>query len=632
MKELKIKELRIRNFKGIIESNIFFNERETRITGKNETGKTSTMDAFFWLFDGKDSYNRQDFGIKMLDENNDEIHNLIISVEGVFDWNGKEVILRKVQSEVWVTHTKDIEKTLKGNTTAYYINFNEVKKKEYDAFIEEIGSGEMLRILMSSLYFNEVLDWKKRRKIIADKFIKKTFIDYIDQEKFSELKKLDIKDYNSALLNLNKRIKSFDSQIESIPIRIDEILLDIKDLSFEGNIKDLMARRETVQKDMQKLYLEERSFVDNAYIENVKNIDKRISNILDEKNAELKKIFELTENNRLKKDLEAQLEQLIDNVTSINLSIRANQKEIEMIETKVDQQREDYINQKNLKFNDQDAICQMCGQVLPVYQKKDLKLKFEKRKAEKLEAITGVAKELKAKYRNLKVNLKAYNDKLIKTNKKIESLKKEIDQIQEVNIKPSRDFDAEIKELESRRKSFSPRQLDNSGKIRVLQDELDSISKKISNFEHIQKQQERILELREQHKNLASEQMEFKKLRQLLENANREYLTSIEGNINKKLGKNIKIELFKVLINGTIKEVCNILIRTKAGSFVPYQYANTGNKINAGIAFVGLLSESEDTYYPLWVDNVESVSQLLTVESQIIIKKKKKSVKKLTVN
>ncbi len=263
MKQLKIKELRIRNFKGIVENEIFFNDETTKLSGKNETGKTSTMDAFFWLFDGKDSFNHQDFGIKMLDENDKEIHNLIISVEGVFDFNGELLTLKKEQSEVWVTHTNDIKETLKGNTVKYFINDDEVKMKDYVSFIKEFGSSQTLRILMSALYFNETLDWKERRKIIAERFIKQTFLDYIKQNGYTELEQLNIKDYNTTLKNLNDKINSFDSKLDSIPIRIDEKLLEIKEKSVDVDIEELKKQRKEIRAKIKALHDEENSFIDN---------------------------------------------------------------------------------------------------------------------------------------------------------------------------------------------------------------------------------------------------------------------------------------------------------------------------------------------------------------------------------
>jgi exonuclease SbcC len=67
--KIELKKLSLTNFKGIRSFEILF-DHITDILGDNATGKTTLMDAFLWLFFGKDSTDRKDFEIKTLDENN----------------------------------------------------------------------------------------------------------------------------------------------------------------------------------------------------------------------------------------------------------------------------------------------------------------------------------------------------------------------------------------------------------------------------------------------------------------------------------------------------------------------------------------------------------------------------------
>jgi exonuclease SbcC len=48
------------------------------------------MDAFLWLFFGKDSTDRKDFEIKTLDENNKPYHRLDHEVSAVIMWMGRD--------------------------------------------------------------------------------------------------------------------------------------------------------------------------------------------------------------------------------------------------------------------------------------------------------------------------------------------------------------------------------------------------------------------------------------------------------------------------------------------------------------------------------------------------------------
>lgn len=80
---IKIKSLKLENFKGIKDLTIDFKDT-TNIYGDNAVGKTTIFDAYSWLLWDKDSLNRKDFAIKPYDKNGNEVHNLESIVEGDF--------------------------------------------------------------------------------------------------------------------------------------------------------------------------------------------------------------------------------------------------------------------------------------------------------------------------------------------------------------------------------------------------------------------------------------------------------------------------------------------------------------------------------------------------------------------
>lgn len=77
---MKIKRLKLTNFKGHREFMIDFSETVTNIFGANGTGKTSIKDAFFWLLTGKDSYGRQDVDFRPFDEKGQPVHDVDVTV------------------------------------------------------------------------------------------------------------------------------------------------------------------------------------------------------------------------------------------------------------------------------------------------------------------------------------------------------------------------------------------------------------------------------------------------------------------------------------------------------------------------------------------------------------------------
>ena len=98
MKKLSLIKLTLLNFKG--RSFTFEpNGKNASIFGDNATGKTSLFDGLCWLLFGKDSKFDTNFEIKNLDENNQAAPKQNHKVEGVFQWNGAEVTLKKSYSE-----------------------------------------------------------------------------------------------------------------------------------------------------------------------------------------------------------------------------------------------------------------------------------------------------------------------------------------------------------------------------------------------------------------------------------------------------------------------------------------------------------------------------------------------------
>jgi len=62
--EIKLRSLRLENFKGVRDFSITPNGRNCSIRGQNGAGKTTIFDGFDWLFFDKNSEGEADFGIK----------------------------------------------------------------------------------------------------------------------------------------------------------------------------------------------------------------------------------------------------------------------------------------------------------------------------------------------------------------------------------------------------------------------------------------------------------------------------------------------------------------------------------------------------------------------------------------
>ena len=103
-KSIIIRQMSLLNFKGVRELTVDFDEHETNIFGANHTGKTTLFDAFVWLLFDKDSQDRQNFGIRTYDEDNNIIPKLPHEVSACIEVNGVEINLKRPDYDSTAEH------------------------------------------------------------------------------------------------------------------------------------------------------------------------------------------------------------------------------------------------------------------------------------------------------------------------------------------------------------------------------------------------------------------------------------------------------------------------------------------------------------------------------------------------
>ena len=75
----------------------------------------------------------------------------------------------------------------------------------------------------------------------------------------------------------------------------------------------------------------------------------------------------------------------------------------------------------------------------------------------------------------------------------------------------------------------------------------------------------------------------------------------------------VAFKLFNQQVNGGLSECCEALV-----DGVPFGNVNTAGQINAGLSIIKTLSEHYDVQAPIFIDNRESVNQLVNLNNQVI--------------
>lgn len=138
------------------------------------------------------------------------------------------------------------------------------------------------------------------------------------------------------------------------------------------------------------------------------------------------------------------------------------------------------------------------------------------------------------------------------------------------------------------------------------------LQQKLSHKAIIEQQNKRVAQLSAEMKHVAQQISDLEKDEFTLETFTRAKIDEAENRINNRFSF-VKFKLFDTQINGAEVETCQALING-----VPYSDANTASKINAGIDIINVLCDFNDVTAPIWLDNRESVSEIIYTESQVI--------------
>lgn len=641
MKQVRLKQLFLRNFKGI--RNFLFEPKGNAVVcGDNATGKTTLFDGFCWLLFDKDSQGKAAFEIKSLDKSGTALHNLEHEVEGVLLIDGKPVKLRKVYSEKWTKKRGSATKEHTGHTTEYFIDDVPINMTEYRAKVQEIADEEFFKLLTSPLYFNTQLHWQKRREILLEVCGDITYDDVIESD--PELKELSsilegrrVDDHKKVIAAKKKEV---NEELERIPTRIDECernLPDIRGIDTEKESAVISNLTLQIKEESARLNQIESG---GAIAEKWNQVKQLEADMLDIKtkfrksvNDEIERLE--TEKREISGKLKGELE-----VLSINQEITFHQGIITKNQTAMDKLRDFWKQAAEKKFEfEQSSTCPTCGQPLPEDQinaaRQKAEADFNIQKSAQLTDINWQGKELKSQCEISKGLITDGQDKLKVIEEKRRELQAKLEMIDKA-LKPLQNsLDnyqgyADYQELSVKRdhleKEIIDLQIGKQADTQPIRDKIFQLeqdkAKHNQNIILVQTAEagyKRIEDLKRQEQALAKEYEKLERELFLIEQFTRAKVNLLESQINSKF-KITRWKLFDDQINGGLKECCVALGQNEnTGAWVPYDTAlNNGGRINCGLDCINTLSSHYGLSFPVFIDNGESITNPIPINSQTI--------------
>lgn len=644
-----IKSLLIKNFKGIKEQSIKFDELITNIFGDNATGKTTVFDAFMWLFFGKESTDRKDFNIKNTVDTslNRQDH----EVEATIFADGSELVVKRIYREKWVKKKGAEEATREGNEQAFFWDGVPVNLNEFNKRVSSLIDEKVFKLISNPAYFN-ALPWKEKRQILFD-----MAGDVSDQEVAGDNAKFQallanltngktLEDYKKQIASKRKKLKD---ELANIPVKISEVNnnmpiidgdatlirrnIDTKQAEIKGLDQMMLDRNKAVEsqqehiREHQNLIFSTQQDIDAI----VREAKSQLTSVDSERqSARAHIVRELTSNQESLKQIESQRDRRQNEIK--RLTAEADEKRAKWLSLN---EQKDAESKRTLEFDDSCFSCPTCSRLFDAddieAKKIELQQNFETQKTarvnrigQEMAIIAEAGKKIKQEIERLQ-SLDTSNE-IENYQHTIDALTEELSQFDIQASSPTKTLEETLSENEKYQlltkalaelKESLPEspQVDISdlqAKKVVLNDEIQALQKELAKEGVITSNKERITQLEAEEKRMAQELASLEGQDFIIESFIRTKIDEVEKRIN-GLFEHMTFKMFELQENGGEKEVCETMM-----GGVPYSDLNNAARINAGLDIINALSRYYKVWAPIFVDNAESITELSAVESQVV--------------
>lgn len=606
MKKIRLLKIVLENFMCYAHKEISFSEF-TKIMAKNGMGKSTIATAYRWVLFNCD-YSLKDNPVVRKNGVNDAD----VSAELVFDVDGKEVSMRKVQKR---TFKKDGISYADDNT--YYINEVPKSLKDFNEYLEV----EMETFKMCD-NINAFLNQKtaEMREFLFSLAGNITDLDIArSKEELSELLPLLDKYSAEELTDMNKATKS--KITKELPILYGQIKekerdiqmkqdMDVSDLELlKNSLKEQIADCVAKQTDNDKLLAE----YDNASADIVL-LKLRQSDMVHKANEDnIKARREIEQKIADKKFLVEQTEKTISDTESC---IDSEEKTVDGIKGYLQAERKKWTEENNRQFDENSLICPYCGNEYKEDKKEQLRADFAKHKADNLKAITNngnmYSERLKKERESLTKlvsELPQHNESLEMLNAAIADLEKQLSELpQEIDVTSTEEYKALEQQIAEKEQAMSKANDISSVKAELKAQEND-LRKKLSECVNqiaksdTSEDEKRLSELREEKMTQEQNKTNAEKILDLLNELDKAKNEALSDEINIHFGL-VKWQLFEYAKNGNYKSVC---IPTVDGKSILSTMSNKGNRILGRVDICNSIQKISGINCPIWLDDSESL-------------------------
>lgn len=643
MKQILLLSLSLTNFKGVRDFTVNFSESGTVICGDNGTGKTTLYDGYLWLLFGKDSAGRGDgnggFQVKTLGPDNKPIYRLEHSVTAVIEVDGKRYKLQRKLVEKWTKKNGSNEETMNDETQFYINDVRCGTKKEYQAEISEIISEDMFRLITNPFYFLSL------SPDIQKEFILDLAGNITDDEVAANIPEfealLDMANGTSLIKcaqEISAKKRACADALKTLPAGIETAQKIMPEKENWVELEKELAQKKKSLSDIDKQIADQLQAV-NIANERKSSLIKELGNkriALANRKSALEIQANKDHNTALTEiqSMECDLSLTERHISDKKRELADVTERVEKAHNEAESLRDEYRTIAKEKYVAPDSgllVCPTCGEPLKGdnLDKKleSLRGNFEQDKAKRLKAIqtkgiplANTEKEGKALMVRLQGQIATSEDKVLELKGKIEYAKNHIPEANDVAAIIAKDAECialnnDIVELNNRVETeIEPADVKELQEAKnMLAENIAELNKLLGKRDIIARCEKEIKELEDKiiSNNQAITDCER------WENIYTAFLKARDEKLMERINglfKYVSFSFLKEQKNGGEKVTCICMVNG-----VPYATnLNTAARVNAGLDIINALCLAKGISAPIFIDNRESINDLLPTHSQLI--------------
>lgn len=610
--------MRIKLLKIIVENFMCYAHEEfdffdlTKIAAMNGKGKSSIATAYNWCLFNCD-YELKDNPVVRREIDGKSVDDMDTSSTLVLDVDGKEVTMKKVQKRTYSKDgssykddnkyfVNDVPKTLKDFNAYLDIDMSVFKMcSNINAFLNQ-KTADMREYLFSLVENVADLDIARSKAELAE------LVPLLEKYSAEELSAMN----KATKAKITKDLPILDGQIKEkerdIQIKSD---IDTSDLELlKNSLKEQIAGCIAKQTDNDKLMAE----YDKASAD--------IINLKFELNDMSRKANE--ENFKQRRRIDDEIVDVKRKIDEISRSIKTANDEIEKANAvigrytlELQEARGTWTKLHEMQFDENEKICQMCGQELPADKVELLIKNFESKKASALESEAERGNKIKflvdserESVTKLNEEIAAHKSEKDKQEKKLKDLESQLAAIPaEIDVTGTDEYKAleqqivEKEEAMHKANDISAVKAELKAQETDLRQQLAECESQIAKSDTAADEQ-RLEELKKTRLDSEQNKANAEKILALLEELDKVKNKTLSEAINSHF-ELVEWQLFELAKNGNYKSVC---IPKIDGKSILTTMSNKGNRILGRVDICKSIQKISSISCPIFLDDSESLS------------------------